>query len=55
MFIAQFLAQITQTPKFDFTLEFMEDKDRGKINTVIDNLTLLDENFEAYKIIKQTF
>jgi hypothetical protein len=33
----------------------MEDSDRGKIRSIIDNLTLLDENFEAYKIIKQIY
>ena len=36
-------------------MEFIEDSDRGKIKSVIDNLKLLDENFEPYKIIKEIF
>ena len=44
-FIAKFLTCIaTQTPKFDFTLDFMEDKDRTKINAVINSLDLLDDD-----------
>ena len=38
-FIAKFLLCIaTQTPKFDFTLDFLEDKERQKIRYVLDHL-----------------
>ena len=48
MFIASLLAQIAKTPKFDFTLDFMEDSDREKLKGLIESLTLLDENCEPF-------
>lgn len=41
-YISKFLFYVGQTPKFDFTLDFMEDGDREKIRYVIENLDKID-------------
>jgi hypothetical protein len=41
-YISKFLLCIAQTPKFDFTLDFMGDEDREKIRYVLENLDKID-------------
>ena len=38
------------TPKFDFTLDFLEEGDREKIRYVLDNLDKLEEQAEGKDI-----
>ena len=52
-FIARFLSCVGCTPKFEFTLDFLEECDREKIRYVIDNLDKLDDQEEG-KAIKAT-
>ena len=49
-FIARFLSCVGETPKFDFTLDFLEECDREKIRYVIDNLDKLDDEEEGKEI-----
>ena len=34
---------VEQTPKFDFTLDFMDEKDHQKIKYLVSGLTLIDQ------------
>ena len=38
---------VGETPKFDFTLDFLEEIDREKIKYVLDNLDKLEEQEEG--------
>ena len=49
-FIAKFLTCVGETPKFDFTLDFLEEIDREKIKYVLDNLDKLEEQEEGKQI-----
>ena len=59
-YISKFLLCIAQTPKFDFTLDFMGDEDREKIRYVIENLDKIessgeDEDKGVLSSLKQAF
>ena len=41
-YICKFMLCISQTPKFDFTLDFMGDEEREKIRYVIENLDKIE-------------
>ena len=41
---------MASTPKFDFTLDFLEEGDREKIRYVLDNLDKLEEQAEGKEI-----
>ena len=38
------MKMIGSTPKFDFVLDFLDDADRGKINTLIEGLDKVEED-----------
>ena len=42
-----------QTPKFDFTLDFMEEKDLAKIKNVISKLDKIEETAEGKEIMQK--
>ena len=54
IFVAKFLSLVASTPKFDFVLDFMEERDRENVKKIIDGLDKIGESDE-YKTLKKMY
>ena len=52
-FVAKFIILISKTPKFEFMLDFMEERDHTKIKTVLAGLALVSDDIKG--TLKNTF